>query len=132
MTEYNWRQLVEWLKNYYIFEDPHIDSEFKNSMIDYIVEHNAEVFTEEDVTSFDGCIKCGLCCKTMKCPQWDPDTQLCTTHDNLPWTICRTAPYGDPDYGLMLNFGVDCSYLLSFLINYLNTLFDQKRKMDGE
>ena len=73
MTEYKWRQLVEWLKNYYIFEYTDIDSEFKNSMIDYIVEHNAEVFTEEDVTSFDGCIKCGLCCKTMKCPHCDKD-----------------------------------------------------------
>lgn len=131
MTEYKWRHLISWLKDYYIFEYTDIDPNFKNEMIDYIVTHNADVFTKEDVMSFDGCIQCGLCCKQMDCPHWDSDTKLCTTHDDLPWEICKTAPYGDPDFGLMLNFGVDCSYLLSFLINYLNNVFEQKRKMEA-
>ena len=46
MTEYKWRHLVEWLKDYYIFEYTDIDPNFKNEMIDYIVTHNAEVFTK--------------------------------------------------------------------------------------
>ena len=49
MTEYKWRHLVSWLKDYYIFEYTDIDPNFKDQMIDYVVEHNADVFTKEDV-----------------------------------------------------------------------------------
>ena len=118
------RQLREWLKDYYRYEYKELSEEYKNEIIDYILDNNKDIFTADDVTAVDYCSRCGICCASMKCPNYNPETKLCTQHNDSRWIICRTAPYGDPDFGLMLHFGIDCDYLVKFLINYLDRYFE--------
>lgn len=118
------QQLRLWLKDYYHFEFKQLSNKYKDFIIDYILDNNKDVFTADDVTAVDYCIKCGRCCKSMRCDNYDEETHLCKTHDDNRWIICQTAPYGDPDFGLMLHFGIDCDYLVTFLIKYFDRFFE--------
>lgn len=129
MAEYEWRRLCKWLKNYYRFEYKELDESYKNNMIEYVILHNKDIITPQEVVDFDACSQCGYCCRTMHCPDFDENTNLCTSHDEQRWVICQTAPYGDPDFGLLLNLGINCTYLTAFLVDYLNKVFDKAMEM---
>ena len=129
MAEYEWRRLCKWLKNYYRFEYKELDESYKNNMIEYVILHNKDIITAQEVVDFDACSRCGYCCRTMHCPDFDENTNLCTSHDEQRWVICQTAPFGDPDFGLLLNLGINCTYLTAFLVDYLNKVFDKAMEM---
>lgn len=129
MAEYEWRRLCKWLKNYYRFEYKELDESYKNNMIEYVILHNKDIITAQEVVDFDSCSQCGYCCRTMHCPDFDENTNLCTSHDEQRWVICQTAPFGDPDFGLLLNLGINCTYLTAFLVDYLNKVFDKAMEM---
>lgn len=124
-------RLRQWLKNFYKYEFLQLKENYKNKMIDYVLDNNKDIFSAEDITSEDLCIKCGTCCRSMRCENFNPETNLCTQHNDDRWVICQTAPYGDPDFGLMLHFGIDCEYLTNFLIKYFNKVFSKAEELNN-
>ena len=91
-----------------------------------------KVFNKSSIQAYTitcNCCQCGYCCRTMHCPDFDENTNLCTSHDEQRWVICQTAPFGDPDFGLLLNLGINCTYLTAFLVDYLNKVFDKAMEM---
>lgn len=125
------QRLRIWLKQFYKYEFPILSENYKNEIIDYVLDNNKDIFSAEDITSEDLCIKCGRCCESMGCENYNKENHLCMQHNANRWAICQTAPYGDPDFGLMLHFGIDCEYLTNFLIKYFNKVFSKAEGLNN-
>ena len=113
---------LEWFKEYYHDEFPDIPNETKDQFIEEILLNNSEYITKYEVMDFDGCIRCGECCKLQHCSFWDEETKLCTRHDDPISYLCTEYPWGG-DAGiapLLLN----CRYQVSFFIFYLDRFFE--------
>lgn len=125
------QRLREWLKTFYKYEFSNLNEDYKNKMIDYVLDNNAKIFTADDVMAVDYCVRCGECCRLMHCNNYNEENHLCKQHNDDRWVICQTAPYGDPDFGLMLHFGIDCEYLTNFLIKYFNKVFSKAEELNN-
>lgn len=114
---------LEWFKEYYYHEYPELTVEFKNEWIEKILLDNQKYITKEMVMNFDGCIKCGRCCKSQGCLDYDDETKLCTRHDNPIHDVCREYPWSG-DYGIAPLL-LTCRYQVSFFVNYFDKFFEQ-------
>lgn len=122
-----WEKLRDYLCEYYTFEFQNIPEEVKFEKINYVLQCNAQIFTREYFDNFS-CIKCGYCCRRQNCVYFDEETNLCTTHDNLPYIICETYPWGLDEYGIV-SLDMNCAKLMKGLHFYFDYIFT---KMEQE
>lgn len=132
MTKMHWEKLVDYLCEYYSFEFPDIPEEEKVKKINYVIQCNAQIFSKEYFDKFS-CLKCGWCCLQMNdCPYFDPETKLCTTHDNLPYSVCDSYPWGAYDDLGIAFFSINCGKLMSGLHFYFDYVFEKMQKQYRE
>lgn len=112
---------IDWFKEYYRHEFLNISRELKEEAIEEVLLNNAQYISKQEVLDFDGCIRCGECCKIQHCKLWDPKTKLCTNHDNQISFLCREYPWtGELGIAPLL---LNCRYQVSFFINFFDKLF---------
>lgn len=130
MTEkFSHEKLVDWLIEYYTYEFVDLELADKINKINYVIQNNAQIFSPEYISHFT-CAKCGWCCRQMKgCVYFDEENRLCTRHDDLPYTICDTYPWGG-EYGLVLS--INCLKLQKALIFYFDYIFQQMEDAQHE
>lgn len=120
MAKFNYEKLFDWLMEYYKFEFQDIAPEVKVRAINNAINNNASIFSKKKVLDFGGCSRCGLCCRLQHCNDYDPETKLCTRHNDQRYEICKTYPWAGP-YGLDLT--VNCVVVRDLFIEYLNIVF---------
>ena len=115
---------INWFKEYYKHEYHELPVDYKNHWIEEILMNNGQYITKKMVMDFDNCVKCGECCKSQRCLDWDPETKLCTRHDNPIHDFCKEYPWGG-EYGIA-PLSLNCVYTTSFFIHFLNDFFEKE------
>jgi len=109
------KQMIEW----YTYEFKELSTEYKAEAIKYVIENNARIFTRAFVTSENLCHRCGICCKEIGCPDFNPETRLCTKHDNQNSPICGDYPWSD----VGMTFDYNCGYQRDIFRKYMDLYF---------
>lgn len=126
-----WRAFISFIQEYFRFEFPELDEEYKNKTIEEILLHNNNYITKEEVMAEqDLCSKCGRCCRTLHCPYFDYDTNLCTRHNNQLMDICREYPYSG-EYGIQ-PLSLNCGYQKKFFLRWFTKFFSKVVEMNEE
>jgi len=128
-----WRAFISFIQEYFRFEFPELDEQYKNKVIEQILLNNGNYITKEEVMrDQELCSKCGVCCRSLHCPYFDEQTNLCTRHDNQLMPICREYPYSG-EYGiqpLSLNCGYQKKFFLQWFMRYFKKVLELKREKD--
>lgn len=123
-------KFINYFHEFYSHEFLTLSSEFKNNEIDKILLNNSEYITKEQVVAFDACNQCGRCCMNQRCPDWDPETKLCTRHDDPIDELCITYPWsGDMGIAPLL---LNCHYSVSFFVDFFDNYFQDIVNKRGE
>lgn len=121
LSKTGWRFFRDQMKEWYKYEFKELSEEYKNKAIDYVIEHNTEIFTREFVLSENLCFKCGLCCRDIGCPDLDKETNLCTKHNNQNTQMCYEYPWSD--VGLVFDY--NCGYQRAIFMKYMDLYFSK-------
>lgn len=114
-----WRLFQKWFQDYYHNKFPELSNEYKDKAIAYVIENNAKIFTKDFVLKENLCHKCGTCCITIGCPNFDKKTKLCPIHDNQNSIICYEYPYSDVGFVFTMN----CGYVRDIFRIYMDMYF---------
>ena len=118
---------IEWFKEYYLHEYKELSTEFKNKIIEDVIENNGDYISKDFVLdNSDMCDQCGLCCLSQfqNCEYFNSVTHLCEAHDDQPWEICKLYPYGP--LGLIGPLTINCMYQVRLFIKFLNEVFTEE------
>ena len=125
LSKTGWRLFRDQMKEWYKFEFKELSEEYKNNAIDYVIEHNAEIFTREFVLSENLCFRCGQCCIQIGCPDFNHETKLCTKHNNQNSMMCYEYPWSD----VSLVFDYNCGYQREIFKKYMDLYFSKVVEM---
>lgn len=114
-----WRLFQKWFQEFYHYEFKELSNEYKDKAIEYVIENNAKIFTKDFVLRENLCHKCGACCISIGCVDFDHKTKLCTKHDNQNSIICYEYPYSDVGFVFTLN----CGYVKDIFKLYMDMYF---------
>ncbi|MBO5180168.1 MAG: hypothetical protein J6B87_07490 [Clostridia bacterium] len=114
-----WRFFRDQMKEWYRHEFKELSQEYKDNAIDYVIEHNAEIFTRDFVLRQNLCHMCGLCCREIGCPDHNPKTNRCTKHDNQNSKMCSEYPWSE--VGMI--FSYNCGYQRDIVKIYMDMYF---------
>ena len=120
-----WRFFRKQMVEYYRYEFKQLSLEYKTQAIDYVIEHNAEIFTRDFVLAENLCHKCGICCQEIGCVDFNPETKLCTKHNDQNTEMCSEYPWSE--VGLVLTY--NCGYQRDIFIRYMNMYFEKTLQM---
>ena len=120
-----WRLFRDQMKEWYKYEFKELSEEYKNNAIEYVIEHNAEIFTRDFVLSENLCHKCGICCTEIGCVDFDKETKLCTKHNNQNTEMCYEYPWSD--VGLVFTY--NCGYQRDIFKKYMDLYFTKAIEM---
>ena len=120
-----WRLFRDQMKEWYKYEFKELSEEYKNDAIEYVIEHNAEIFTRDFVLSENLCHKCGICCTEIGCVDFDKETKLCTKHNNQNTEMCHEYPWSD--VGLVFTY--NCGYQRDIFKKYMDLYFSKAIEM---
>lgn len=112
---------LDWFIEYYQFEFEELSIDFKKKYIEKVLSNNGEYITKEQVMEFDGCVKCGRCCREQGCLDYDNKTKLCTRHDDPISHLCKEYPWTG-DLGIT-PLTLDCRYQVSFFVSFFDNFF---------
>lgn len=118
-----WRAFISFIQEYFSFEFMDLDKQYKNKIIEEVLLNNQEYITKEDVMAEDLCDRCGECCRTLHCPHFDYDTNLCPRHDNQLMNLCREYPWGG-EFGIQ-PLTLNCRYQTRFFIKWFTLYFEK-------
>ena len=120
-----WRLFQKQMKEWYHHEFKELSDEYKDSAIEYVIEHKAEIFTREFVLAENLCHRCGICCVEIGCPDFDKETKLCTKHQNQNTLMCYEYPWSD--VGMI--FSYNCGYQRDIFHKYMDLYFSKAVEM---
>lgn len=125
ITQYTgWRAFIDFMQEYFAHEFPELSRNYKNEVIETILLNNEQYITKEEIMAEqDLCSKCGRCCRTLHCPHFDYENNLCTRHDNQLMDICREYPWGG-EYGVQ-PLSLNCGYQKKFFLRWFMTYFEK-------
>lgn len=119
------QKFLKWFQEFYSHEFTSLSKEFKDSEIKEILFNNQKYITKEDVIAFDACAKCGRCCESHKCLDYDYATKLCKRHDNPIHELCQTYPWTGEDFGIS-PLTLNCQYMVSFFVDFFDKYFQEE------
>lgn len=115
---------ISFFEEYYSHEFLDLPQDFKMYWIKEIIINNGAYLKKEDVLNFDGCIRCGRCCQSQHCLDWDPETKLCTRHDNPIDDLCVEYPWTG-ELGIA-PLTLNCRYQVSYFISFFDDFFEKE------
>lgn len=115
---------ISFFEEYYSHEFLDLPQDFKMYWIKEIIINNGAYLKKEDVLNFDGCIRCGRCCQSQHCLDWDPETKLCTRHDNPIDDLCIEYPWTG-ELGIA-PLSLNCRYQVSYFISFFDDFFEKE------
>ena len=115
---------ISFFEEYYSHEFLDLPQDFKMHWIKEIIINNGAYLKKEDVLNFDGCIRCGRCCQSQHCLDWDPETKLCTRHDNPIDDLCIEYPWTG-ELGIA-PLTLNCRYQVSYFISFFDDFFEKE------
>lgn len=115
---------ISFFEEYYSHEFLDLPQDFKMYWIKEIIINNGAYLKKEDVLNFDGCIRCGRCCQSQHCLDWDPETKLCTRHDNPIDDLCIEYPWTG-ELGIA-PLTLNCRYQVSYFISFFDDFFEKE------
>ena len=114
---------LQWFKEYYQHENTTLPTDFKNELIEEVIVNNVKYVTKEDVINFHGCIMCGRCCVSQRCPHVT-QSGMCSRHDDPIDQLCIDYPWTGDEFGIA-PLTLNCRYQVSFFVFILNRFFDE-------
>lgn len=115
---------ISFFEEYYSHEFLDLPQDFKMYWIKEIIINNGAYLKKEDVLNFDGCIRCGRCCQSQHCLDWDSETKLCTRHDNPIDDLCIEYPWTG-ELGIA-PLTLNCRYQVSYFISFFDDFFEKE------